>query len=133
MGELAEIANVSKRTIDYYTSIGLIQATRSKSNYRFYSEEVLVDLRFIEECKKMHIPLEEIKRKLEMRTNREIRTVEVEMQIDAVTLQMKQLQNEISVLMPLIKNLDEKNKNGFSKKLSLEGSALLQSLVSLTS
>lgn len=81
----------------------------------------------------MHIPLDEIKRKLEMRTNREIRTVEVEMQIDAVTLQMKQLQNEISVLMPLIKNLDEKNKNGFSKKLSLEGSALLQSLVSLTS
>ncbi|MBT2690756.1 MerR family transcriptional regulator [Bacillus sp. ISL-47] len=133
MGELASIANVSKRTIDYYTSIGLIKAKRSKSNYRIYSEDVLSDLRFIEECKKLHLPLEEIKRKLEMKTKREIRTGDVEKHIDAVTLQMKQLHQEISVLMPLINTLDEEQKDGLSKKLTVESNALLRSLSSLTS
>jgi MerR family transcriptional regulator, copper efflux regulator len=81
----------------------------------------------------MHFPLEEIKRKLEMKTKREVRTGEVEKHIDAVALQMKQLHHEISVLMPLIKKLDEEQKDDFSKKLTVEGSALLQSLVSITS
>lgn len=90
-------------------------------------------MRFIEDCKKLHIPLEEIKRKLEMRTKKEIRTREIEQQLAAVTLQMKQLQNEISVLMPLINNLDEEHKDGLSRKLTVESSALLHSLSSLTS
>ncbi|WP_113883488.1 MULTISPECIES: MerR family transcriptional regulator [Cytobacillus] len=133
MGELANIANVSKRTIDYYTSIGLIKAKRSKSNYRIYSEEVLSDLRFIEECKLLHLPLEEIKRKLEMKTKREIQTGEVEKHINAVTLQIKQLHQEIAVLMPLINTLDDEQKDGFSKKLTIESTALLRSLSDLTS
>ncbi|PAE25425.1 MerR family transcriptional regulator [Bacillus sp. 7894-2] len=133
MGELANIANVSKRTIDYYTSIGLIKAKRSKSNYRIYSEEVLSDLRFIEECKILHLPLEEIKRKLEMKTKREIQTGEVEKHINAVTLQMKQLQQEITVLMPLINTMNEEQKDGFSRKLTAESTALLRSLSGLTS
>ncbi|MBU8732655.1 MULTISPECIES: MerR family transcriptional regulator [Cytobacillus] len=133
MGELANIANVSKRTIDYYTSIGLIKAKRSKSNYRIYSEEVLSDLRFIEECKLLHLPLEEIKRKLEMKTKREIQTGEVEKHINAVTLQIKQLHQEIAVLMPLINTLDDEQKHGFSKKLTTESTALLRSLSDLTS
>ncbi|MDF2039107.1 MerR family transcriptional regulator [Cytobacillus oceanisediminis] len=133
MGELANIANVSKRTIDYYTSIGLIKAKRSKSNYRIYSEEVLSDLRFIEECKLLHFPLEEIKRKLEMKTKREIQTGEVEKHINAVTLQIKQLHQEIAVLMPLINTLDDEQKDGFSKKLTIESTALLRSLSDLTS
>ncbi|MBX9971806.1 MerR family transcriptional regulator [Cytobacillus firmus] len=133
MGELANIANVSKRTIDYYTSIGLIKAKRSKSNYRIYSEEVLSDLRFIEECKLLHFPLEEIKRKLEMKTKREIQTGEVEKHINAVTLQIKQLHQEIAVLMPLINTLDDEQKDGFSKKLTIESTALLRSLSDLSS
>jgi len=39
IGELANIANVSKRTVDYYTSLGLLHAQRTKSNYRIYDEE----------------------------------------------------------------------------------------------
>ncbi len=91
------------------------------------------DLRFIEECKKLHLPLEEIKRKLEMKTKREIHTGEVEKHIDTVTLQMKQLHQEISVLMPLINTLDDEQKDDLSKKLTAESTALLRSLSSLTS
>lgn len=124
---------MSKRTIDYYTNIGLIVAQRTKSNYRMYSEEVLSDLRFIEECKTMHIPLDEIKRKLELRSNTVMHTRDVERQIDAVTQQIKQLHNEIAVLLPLINRLDEEQKDDLSKKLNTEGNTLIKSLVSLTS
>ncbi|MBN6887689.1 MerR family transcriptional regulator [Cytobacillus horneckiae] len=133
MGELAKIANVTKRTIDYYTCMGLIHADRSKSNYRIYSENALADLRFIEDCKKMHLPLEEIKRKLEINRKRDIRTREIEKHAQAVALQMKQLQNELSILRPLILKLEEKQKDDVSKLLSVEGTALLRSLVSLKS
>ncbi|MED3551408.1 MerR family transcriptional regulator [Cytobacillus praedii] len=133
MGELATIANVSKRTIDYYTNIGLIQAKRTKSNYRIYSEDVLSDLRFIEECKLMHIPLDEIKRKLELKSKTDMHTGDVEKQIDLVTKQIKQLHNEIAVLLPLINHLDKEQISDLSRKLNTEGSTLIKSLVSLTS
>lgn len=90
------------------------------------------DLRFIEECKILHLPLEEIKRKLEMKTKREIQTGEVEKHINAVTLQMKQLQQEIAVLMPLINTMNEEQKDGFSRKLTAESTALLRFLSGLT-
>ena len=64
IGELAQLANISKRTIDYYTSLGLLQAKRSQSNYRIYPEEALDDLKRIEEYKKMHLPLYEIKEEI---------------------------------------------------------------------
>ncbi|KAB2337101.1 MerR family transcriptional regulator [Cytobacillus depressus] len=132
MGELANLANVSKRTIDYYTNIGLIQAERTKSNYRMYSEDVLADLRFIENCKTMHIPLDEIKRKLELRSTTVMHTKDVERQIDTVSQQIKQLHNEIAVLLPLINHLNEDQKIDLSKKLNIEGTTLIKSLVSLT-
>ncbi len=132
IGEIASLANVTKRTIDYYTKIGLIQAERTESNYRIYAESVLSDLRFIEECKIMHIPLDEIKRKLELKSKTTMQSSEVKNQIDAVTKQIRQLHNELSVLLPLINSLDEQQKLDFAKKLSTEGSSLIKSLVSLT-
>lgn len=104
------MSGVSKRTIDYYTSLGLLKADRSKSNYRIYSEEALIDLKFIEECKSMHFPLEEIKRKLEIKKSKQIRESEVEKHVSNVTNQMRQLHNELAVILPLIKNLDGPQK-----------------------
>ncbi|MCP1157451.1 MerR family transcriptional regulator [Bacillus infantis] len=127
------MANVSKRTIDYYTALGLIKAERSKSNYRLYSEDVLLDLTFIEECKKLHIPLEEIKRKLELKKDGKAASGTVEKQILDVTQQIRHLHTEISSLLPLIQKLDGEEKNNISKKLSTEGLALIQSLKTLTS
>ncbi|MDQ0268987.1 MerR family transcriptional regulator [Cytobacillus purgationiresistens] len=68
-----------------------------------------------------------------MNTKRDFLTREIDKQVETVTLQMKHLHYEISVLMPLIKNLEEKEKDDVSKKLTFEGSALLQALVSLKS
>ncbi len=43
--------HVTKRTVDYYTNIGLLKAERSASNYRFYNEEALKRLYLIEKLK----------------------------------------------------------------------------------
>ncbi|MGG5253386.1 MerR family transcriptional regulator [Neobacillus sp. SM06] len=133
MGELAEKAMVSKRTIDYYTSIGLLQADRSSSNYRIYSDDALNDLKYIEECKRLHYPLDEIKRKLEMKKAKKMRDSEVEEQIQTVAQQMKQLSSELSILMPLMETLTAQQKEKLAAKLSLQGAALMESLLNLTS
>ncbi|SFA80388.1 MerR, DNA binding [Bacillus sp. UNCCL13] len=91
------------------------------------------DLEFIEACKSMHFPLDEIKRKLEIKKNKIIRDSEVEEQINAVAQQMKQLHNEINVLLPLIENMNEDQRKVFSKNINSEGSALMKSLLNLTS
>ena len=124
---------VSKRTIDYYTSIGLLKAERSKGNYRIYTDESLIDLKFIVDCKGLHYPLDEIKRKLEMKKAMNIRDSEVEQHIGVVTQQMKQLDTDLSVLFSLIETLDEQQKEKLAKKLNLQGTLLMKSLLNLTS
>lgn len=133
IGELASVANVSKRTIDYYTSIGLLRAQRSKSNYRIYTQQALEDLKFIEECKNLHIPLEEIKRKIEIKQHEEVQEGELKKHILSVTQQMKQLQNDLNVLIPIIENLDDSQADSFSKLLNTECKVLIRSLSGLTS
>ncbi|WP_268870146.1 MerR family transcriptional regulator [Neobacillus bataviensis] len=133
MGEIAKIAHVSKRTIDYYTSIGLLKAERSKSNYRIYSDESLDDLKFIEECKSLHFPLDEIRRKLEMKKSRNIRESEVEKHVSAVTQQMKQLHSDLFDLQPILEKLDDQQKEKLTNNLSLLRTALMNSLLNVTS
>ena len=127
IGELANIANVSKRTIDYYTSLGLLKANRSKSNDRIYSQNAVEDLKFIEECKNLHFSLEEIKRKLEIKKQQELQEGELEKHIQLVTQQMKQLANDLNVLLPLLNNLDERQ----AQLLNTESEMLKKSLSKL--
>jgi MerR family transcriptional regulator, copper efflux regulator len=124
---------VSKRTIDYYTSIGLLSAERSKSNYRIYSDESLQDLKFIEECKSLHYPLDEIKRKLDMKKDKTIRDSEVEKHVNAVTQQMQQLQNDLFDLIPIVEKLDDLQKEKFTSNLLMLKSVLSNSLLNVTS
>ncbi|MCQ6273375.1 MerR family transcriptional regulator [Bacillus sp. V3B] len=130
MGELASLASISKRTIDYYTSLGLLHAKRSKSNYRIYPEETLNDLKIIEEYKKMHLPLHEIKEKLEFKKHVYLKDRDVEKQMETITNQIKQLKNDLSVLLPVI---SQHKQDSMSKKLNEEGTALIESLLRITS
>lgn len=124
---------VSKRTIDYYTSIGLLSAERSKSNYRIYSNESLQDLKFIEECKSLHYPLDEIKRKLDMKKDKTIRDSEVEKHVNAVAQQMQQLQNDLFDLIPIVEKLDDLQKEKLTSNLLMLKSVLSNSLLNVTS
>ncbi|MDF2790889.1 MAG: MerR family transcriptional regulator [Neobacillus sp.] len=124
---------VSKRTIDYYTSIGLLSAERSKSNYRIYSDESLQDLKFIEECKSLHYPLDEIKRKLDMKKDKTIRDSEVEKHVNAIAQQIQQLQNDLFDLIPIVEKLDDHQKEKLTSNLLMLKSVLSNSLLNVTS
>lgn len=66
IGEIAKLKNISKRTIDYYTQIGLLNPIRTDSNYRLYGEECIKILNMIEHYKNLNMPLEEIKSSIEL-------------------------------------------------------------------
>jgi len=62
IGELAQRAGTTTRTIRYYEDIGILQNLRRGSNgYRQYTGGHLTALRLIKRAKRLGLPLEEIK------------------------------------------------------------------------
>ncbi|MCD7036218.1 MerR family transcriptional regulator [Metabacillus sp. GX 13764] len=135
IGEIAKRADVSKRTIDYYTQLGLLQVEKtSSSNYRLYSENALDDIHFIEKCKELKMSLNEIKDRLEWKRADVLQQAEHEKylkQAQILASHMKQLEDEITELQPLFDRLSIEEKTRIAKMLSPEKAALLQSLAIL--
>lgn len=127
IGELAEMANVTKRTVDYYTNLGLLKAERSASNYRYYSVGELERLRRIEGYKRENLSLEDIKEILK-------KDKEAASAIEAKGLQLKNkmdgLNEELQEFISLIEK-DGKSELILKKQISRESMALIQSLLVL--
>ncbi|WP_120460864.1 MerR family transcriptional regulator [Paenibacillus aceti] len=105
IGELAKAANVSERTIDYYTKLGLIgPEKRTRKNYRLYSSETLKRLERINQMKHEKYTLEEIREKLDQWSS-----VSGEEQVNEILssleIKMQQLEREVKEIEPLISNL----------------------------
>lgn len=61
IGELAARAQVSPRTVDYYTSLGLLTpAKRTASNYRLYDSADVDRIHLVQRLEVQGVPLEEI-------------------------------------------------------------------------
>jgi DNA-binding transcriptional MerR regulator len=60
IGELAEKAGVTTRTIRYYESIGLLKPEERDGGYRTYTDDALKRLHKIDALKKLGLSLEEI-------------------------------------------------------------------------
>jgi DNA-binding transcriptional MerR regulator len=68
IGELAERASVSTKTIRYYESIGLLaEPARTPSGYRDYEDEATERLRFIRDAQATGLTLAEIQSVLELK------------------------------------------------------------------
>jgi MerR family copper efflux transcriptional regulator len=121
------MANVTKRTVDYYTNLGLLKAERSASNYRYYSVGELERLRSIEGYKRKNLSLEDIKDIFKQEK-------EVASAIEETGLQLKNkmdgLNEELQEVISLIKK-DEKNELLLKKQISHESMALIKSLLVL--
>ncbi|MCY8529867.1 MerR family transcriptional regulator [Bacillus licheniformis] len=72
IGELAEGTKVTKRTVDYYTKLGLLKAECSSSNYRFYDHSSIKRIECIENRQKAKLTLDEIKNELTEKYSEEI-------------------------------------------------------------
>ena len=61
IGDLAEQAGVTQRTVRYYESIGLLApGKREGHGHHYYTEETLARLRKIDQLKRLGLSLEEI-------------------------------------------------------------------------
>ncbi|HEX4203458.1 MAG TPA: MerR family transcriptional regulator [Ktedonobacteraceae bacterium] len=61
IGDLAELAGVTQRTVRYYESIGLLApGKREGHGHHYYSEETLARLHKIDQLKRLGLSLEEI-------------------------------------------------------------------------
>nr|WP_255294879.1 MerR family transcriptional regulator [Bacillus sp. AFS041924] len=130
MGELAKEVGVSKRTIDYYTNLGLLEPQRSESGHRFYNEASLETLKFIEQCKSIHLPLQEIKEILNKKKTAMVESQSIAPLTEEVTVHMNQLQNDLSQLKFLLENLTLEQKQNIIRQLTSQSSELIQTLQS---
>lgn len=124
IGELAAITNVSKRTIDYYTNLGLLNAHRTPSNYRCYDRDAIEKIILIKELKNNDLSLEDIK-KIFKNTNQD------EKDIGILHAKLQLLEKDVPEILEIIKNNKLDKNEIVNKHISHESVTLLQSLLLL--
>jgi len=120
------LAGVSKRTVDYYTNIGLLTPLPSEKKYRYYSEETLARLKLIESMKKQRFTLEEIKQQLDLL---DVEKADSSASLHLLKGQMKQLEGQLVQLQEAMVNLDPNKSTAATKQLLFQGMTLVQSLM----
>ncbi|MFC4323774.1 MerR family transcriptional regulator [Litchfieldia salsa] len=136
IGELAEIKGVSKRTIDYYTQLGLLNPIRTESNYRLYGEENVRILELVDHYKKLNVPLNEMKSVItsnNLNSNDEIDREKVEAHVEQIAGVMQHLQKELKEIKPILDKLNDQQKEVLMNKVSPQSITLAQTLVLLFS
>ncbi|WP_369814384.1 MerR family transcriptional regulator [Lysinibacillus sp. ZYM-1] len=124
IGELAEKTGITKRTIDYYTNIGLLDAERSATNYRYYDPAMIERLQFIEQRKQQGLSLVEIQHELNITPYEEI-------DVQMLRLKMQDLEHDVASLLEQMNEQDYKKIETIKKNVSPESIALMQSLLLL--
>ncbi|MGO4185248.1 transcriptional regulator [Paenibacillus sp. FSL A5-0031] len=131
IGELSKLAQISARTIDYYTSIGLIEpAERSAKNYRLYSDETLQRLERIEQMKKDKYTLDEIKATIES-WSKITPEEQVSRKLTDLQYHLSQLEREVKELEPVIKKLKPRQANHLYTRLMPQTAACIEALMLL--
>ena len=118
------MTNVSKRTIDYYTNIGLLEAQRSTSNYRYYTKEAIQKLTTIKELKSQKLSLDEIKKIFHEQNACEFSLGELKEKLQG-------LEKDVTEIIELIQRQKISKDDIAKKHISHESISLIQSLLIL--
>lgn len=131
IGELAKLANVSERTIDYYTMLGLIApAQRSMKNYRLYNDETLLRLKRIIQMKSEKYSLDEIRNTLN-EWNKVTDEEQMSQRFTALQMHMQQLEREVKELSPIIDQMKPRQAKHLFKNLTPQSAAVIEALLLL--
>ncbi|MFZ5967215.1 MAG: MerR family transcriptional regulator [Bacillota bacterium] len=117
IGQLCKRFCLSRSTLLYYDSIGLLKASkRTDSNYRKYSEDDVKRLETICTYRQAGVPLEDIKRIL----NAQEHTVSflLEKRLNDLNEGLKQIRNQQQIIVKLLKNEELSKKVGMINKES---------------
>ncbi|MDI3257558.1 MAG: MerR family transcriptional regulator [Kyrpidia sp.] len=133
IGELAKLARVSRRTVDFYTRLGLVSPEeRTEGNYRLYGENALKRLLYIQELKKRKYTLEEIRGRLDAMDQR-IPPSETVHRVERLQELMKQLESELSDLRPELRQCAGRLTDSFQRtavqRTLAQGLSLAQALL----
>lgn len=130
---VAELAGVSKRTIDYYTNLGLLKPVRSESNYRYYTQDTIVRLKIIENMKANRFTLEEIKEQFATLDDKLFQQMKYNergvLNTDFLINQVKLLESQIAQLQPMLANLDSGQAALSVRQKLFQSMALMQALL----
>ncbi len=119
IGEVAKLSGVSTRTIDYYTTAGLLAFERSAANYRLYPFNVLRTLERIQVLKKQRMSIAEIQEIIGAGE-----TPETAQLVDEVISEFKGLQQKIVRLEEQLKDAPSHAKMQVSKELTNKMAAI---------
>ncbi|MEI7027474.1 MerR family transcriptional regulator [Paenibacillus sp. y28] len=131
IGELAKLTDLSPRTIDYYTKLGLIEPKkRSDTNYRLYDHETLLRLKRIEQWKKEKYTLDEIKVMLDS-WQRVSSDEQITEKLSSLQLHLEQLEKQAKELQPLIDQMKPRQAKAVFKSLAPHTVAAVDALLLL--
>ncbi|QNK60785.1 MerR family transcriptional regulator [Paenibacillus sp. PAMC21692] len=131
IGELAKRAQISSRTIDYYTSLGLIEPSgRSEKNYRLYGDETLQRLERIEQMKKDKYTLDEIKSSLDS-WSKVTPDEHISLKLTEIQQHLSRLEREVKELEPVIKQLGPRKAGRFYTRIMPQTAACIEALMLL--
>ena len=107
IGQAAEKAGISAKSIRYYESVGLIaQATRRGNNYRDYGDQEIAELRFIHRARSLGFSVKEVGDLLALwrdrkRASQQVRDV-AQRHIDDIDRKIAELQSMRATLNTLV-------------------------------
>ncbi|MTV48008.1 MerR family transcriptional regulator [Heliobacillus mobilis] len=117
IGELAKRCNVNRRTVDFYTSMGLVVSTeRTDGNYRLYDESTVERIQWIKDMQEQKYSLDEIKEKL-LLVDESGTEPFVSQQLDSVIHGVEALEREITTLLPLLNKIQQGANEALKEKL----------------
>jgi len=131
IGELAKLAGVSARTIDYYTGLGLITpAMRSSGNYRLYNRETLDRIRRIEQLKAQKFTLAEIRRHFES-VDKIAADEQVSRKLADLQTHLTQVERDVRELEPVLDRLKPGQLKRLFRTITPQTAACIEALLLL--
>lgn len=131
IGEVSSLAGISPRTIDYYTSLGLLKPVkRSTGNYRLYNDETLSRLRRIEHLKAQKFTLEEIREQFAS-LNGVASDEEITRKLTDLQTHLAQLEREVKELEPVLEQLKPRQAKRLFQAITPQTAACAEALLLL--
>jgi Zn(II)-responsive transcriptional regulator len=107
IGKVAKSAGIGIETVRFYEREGLIQPlARTESNYRLYSNDGIVRLRFIKRAKALGFTLREIKELLFLRVDPDATKSDVKEQIEEKIDDIKKRIRDLKKIQRTLEALD---------------------------
>ena len=113
IGKLAKMCQVNVETIRYYQRIGLIRVPESQQSYRYYTQQDIETLNFIQKAKDAGLQLSEIQEllQLQLEDREQVRHV-IQQRLDKIDQRIQELNSFKKRLSTWLDECKTSNESG---------------------